>query len=198
MAGGIVMRNERTRIIVEVALVIALAAILNLMKIWRMPQGGTVSFVLLPLIVLSLRRGLAVGLLAGTLYGIVDFLIDPFPPVHWAQYLLDYPVAYGLVGLSGLFAPAWRRAVRAGAALKASWSVVLPATLVAVVGRYAAHFASGVVFFGEYAPEGQPVWLYSALYNSYVPVAGVLAFVAAIAVLPVLENAFPAQRTAEA
>ncbi|GAB4275963.1 MAG: hypothetical protein Kow0056_06090 [Coriobacteriia bacterium] len=187
------MRNESIRTIVEVALVIALAAVLNMLKIWHMPQGGTVSFVLLPLIVLSLRRGLYVGLLAGALYGVVDFFIDPYPPVHWIQYALDYPVAYGLVGLAGAFAPVWRKMVDEGKALAAGASAILPGTVLAVIGRYVAHVISGVVFFGEYAPEGQPVLLYSMLYNLYVPVSGVLAFVAAMAILPVLENVFPAR-----
>lgn len=192
------MKNDRTRIIVEVALIVALAAVLNMLKVWRMPQAGTVSFVLLPLVVLSLRRGLGVGLLAGAIYGVVDFFVDPYPPVHWAQYFLDYPLAYGLVGLAGAFAPAWRRAVAAGRIASASWSVVLPATLLAVLGRFVAHWVSGMVFFGAYAPAGQPVWLYSALYNLYVPISGILAFIGALAVLPVLENAFPVRRQAVA
>lgn len=187
------MRNERTKILVEAALVIALAAVLNMLKIWHMPQGGTVSFVLLPLIVLGLRRGLKVALMAGAVYGVVDFFIDPFPPVHWAQYALDYPIAYGLVGLSGLFAPMWKRSTGAARV----WAAIVPAAVIASLGRYAAHVASGVIFFAEYAPEGQPVLIYSLLYNSYVPVSGVLAAIAAMAVLPALESAFPV-KTAKA
>jgi thiamine transporter len=182
---------------VEIALVLALAAVLNLLKVWRMPQGGTVSFVMLPLLVISMRRGLRVALLAGVLYGVLDFLVDPFPPVHWAQYLLDYPLAYGLVGLSGVFAGAWSRAMAAGRTALATWGALLPAAALAAVGRFVAHFASGVVFFGEYAPEGQPVWLYSALYNSYVPICAALAFVGALAVLPVLARVSPARAEAD-
>jgi thiamine transporter len=186
------MRNERLRILVEIALAIALAAVLNMLKIWRMPNAGTVSFVMLPIIVVALRRGLLVGLVTGALYGVVDFFVDPFPPVHWAQPLLDYPVAYALVGLAGAFSPMWHRAQQEGNRALALASIAL-AIVTAAVARYAAHTASGVLFFAEYAPEGQPVLVYSALYNLYVPLSGLLAFVAAAVLMPALERAVPSQ-----
>lgn len=186
------MRNERVRILVEIALTIALAAILNSLKIWRMPNAGTVSFVMLPIIVLALRRGVFVGLIAGLLYGVVDFYVDPYPPITWVQPLLDYPVAYGLVGLAGLVSPVWRRAFDSGKGLAAG-AAIATACLVAATGRYAAHVVSGVVFFAEYAPKGQPVLVYSALYNLYVPISAVLAAAAALVLLPALERAVPSK-----
>lgn len=185
------MRNERLKILVEIALAIALAAVLNLLKIWRMPNAGTVSFVMLPIIVIALRRGVWVGVITGVLYGFVDFFIDPYPPVHWAQPLLDYPVAYGLVGLAGLMAPAWQRAQLSGDRRRAL-AAIAAACVIAGLGRYLAHTASGVLFFAEYAPPGQPVLVYSLLYNLYVPLSAVLAFVGASVLMPALERAVPA------
>jgi thiamine transporter len=187
------MRDERVGVLVEIALAIALAAVLNTLKIWRMPYGGTVSFVMLPIIVLALRRGLWVGLMAGALYGVLDFFIDPFPPVHWIQPLLDYPVAYACVGLAGLVALMWRSRAPQGPAAQLPWLVI--AVVIATAARYAVHVVSGVVFFGAYAPPGQPVLVYSALYNLYVPLSGALALVAAAVVLPALERAVPARGT---
>jgi len=184
------MQNERIRILVEVALAIALAAVLNMLKIWRMPNAGTVSFVMLPIIVVALRRGLLVGLVAGALYGLVDFFIDPFPPVHWIQPLLDYPVAYAMVGLAGLASGWWHREVSRGNLKAASMSVGV-ACLLAGAFRYVAHVVSGAVFFGEYAPPGQPVLAYSAIYNVYVLLSAGLAFAAAVLLLPALERAVP-------
>lgn len=183
------MRNERLVVLVEIALAIALAAVLNSLKIWKMPQGGNVSFVMLPIIVLALRRGLWTGLVTGALYGMLDFFIDPFPPVHWVQPLLDYPVAYAGVGLAGIIAGAWKASENKGVAAQLPW--LAAGVLVATTARYIAHVTSGVVFFGEYAPAGQPVLVYSALYNLYVPVSGVLALVAAAVVLPALSRAVP-------
>ncbi|MDI6900452.1 MAG: energy-coupled thiamine transporter ThiT [Anaerosomatales bacterium] len=185
------MTESRTRILTEIALTIALAAVLNALKLWRMPQGGTISLVMLPLFVLAVRRGPIVGLVAGALYGVVDFLIDPYPPVHWAQYLLDYPVAYLMCGLAGIAAPAWRNAVERGRQARAVWTSVVPAIALGATARWGVHWLSGVVFFGAYAPEGQPVWLYSLVYNSYVPLSAILCATAALAVLPVLSRVVP-------
>jgi thiamine transporter len=184
------VNSQRIRIIAEIALTIALAAVLNMAKIWRMPNAGTVSFVMLPLIVLSLRRGAGVGVLAGALYGVVDMFIDPFPPVTLLQPILDYPLAYGLVGLSGLVAVAWKSAFARSAMVKATGWVVMACTI-AAVGRYAAHVISGALFFAQYAPKGQSPWVYSAIYNLYVPVSAALAAVAASVLLPALERAVP-------
>jgi thiamine transporter len=184
------MRDKRVKLIVEIALVVALAAILNALKIWRMPQGGTVSFVMLPIIVLAIRRGVFVGLATGVLYGVVDFFVDPFPPVHWIQPLLDYPVAYGAVGLAGLMSAPWRRAVES-ASLRVAGLSLLIAAATAGLARYAVHTVSGAIFFAEYAPEGQPAMVYSMIYNLYVPVSAGLALAAAVIVLPALERAVP-------
>jgi len=155
-----------------------------------MPNAGTVSFVMLPIIVLALRRGLLVGLVTGALYGVLDFFIDPYPPVHWIQPLLDYPVAYACVGLAGIVALAWRSQASRGPSAQFPWLVI--AVAVATVARYAVHVVSGVVFFGEYAPPGQPVLVYSLIYNLYVPLSGALALAAAAVVLPALQRAVPA------
>lgn len=188
------MRNERVRLIVEIALCVALAAVLNLPGLQiRLPiniAGGTVSLNMLPIFVLALRRGLGPGLVAGAIYGFVDLLIEPFV-VHPVQLLLDYPIAYGLVGLAGLGAVAWHQRV-AGGRLVDGARVALPFLLLGGAGRFAAHWLSGMIFFGANAPEGQPVWLYSLVYNaSYLIPSVVLAALATLAVLPALERAVP-------
>jgi energy-coupled thiamine transporter ThiT len=91
------MRERRTRLLLEIALTIALATVLSMLTIWRMPQGGSVSLGMLPLFVLAFRRGLVPGLVAGALYGLVDLMVNPYV-VHWAQLILDYPLAYLLGG----------------------------------------------------------------------------------------------------
>lgn len=182
--------QERTRTLVEIALTVALCAVLNYVKIWQMPQGGSISLDMLPIIVLALRRGSRVGVLAGVIFGCVDAALDP-QVVHPIQFLLDYPVAFGLVGLAGLFAPAWASAVSAGDTRRGILTAVIPGTAVGAAGRFAAHVVSGVVFFAMYAPEGQPVWLYSMLYNSFVFVSAIVCGAAASAVMPALARIVP-------
>ncbi|MCX8007578.1 MAG: energy-coupled thiamine transporter ThiT [Coriobacteriia bacterium] len=176
--------SSRVRILVEIALVVALAAVLNAIKLWRMPQGGTFSLGMLPLFVLAIRRGPVVGIAAGALYGVVDFFVDPYPPVHWIQYALDYPVAYAGVGLAGLFS----KHVRGAASSRRRWAVLVTAAVATgAVARYAAHVLSGVVFFSEYAGE-TPALLYSLGYNLYVPVSAAACLAAALLVLPALPD----------
>lgn len=184
------MKELRTRLLLEIALTIALAAVLSMFTVWRMPQGGSVSLGMLPLFVLAFRRGLLPGLVAGGLYGLVDLMVDPYPPVHWVQPILDYPVAYLLVGLAGVVSAALIPALRDRASRRIAFLMAAGITLGAT-GRYVAHFVSGMVFFGEFAPAGQPIWLYSALYNLYVPVSAVACFAAAAVVVPALAGILP-------
>lgn len=183
------MGRNRTLLLVEAALTIALAAVLGMLKLVEMPQGGSVSLGMLPIIVFALRRGLGWGVGVGVLYGALDVLISPFPPVHPIQFALDYPVAWAAVGLAGIAAVPLARA-RGFGWRGMAW--VTAGVLAAAAGRYAAHVVSGVVFFGSYAPEGQPVVAYSLLYNSYVLVSAAASLAAAVIILPVLERVVPA------
>lgn len=188
------MRNERVRVLTEIALAIALAAVLNLpfLRI-QLPfnfAGGTISLNMLPIFVVALRRGVVAGVIAGALYGCIDAMLNPFI-VHPIQFLLDYPVAYGLAGLAGLAGGMLRRT--AEDSRKRRTALIAAATL-GVAGRFAAHWLSGVVFFGAYAPEGQPVWLYSLIYQAtYLLPSLALTLVAALLVYPALERAVPAR-----
>jgi thiamine transporter len=188
------MHNRRIGTIVEIALCVALAAVLNApgLRI-QLPMniaGGTVSLAMLPVFVLALRRGLAAGVVGGAVYGVIDVLVDPFV-VHPIQFLLDYPVAYGLAGLAGAGSGAWHTLARSGR-LRRGGAVAAASVALGGAGRFGAHWISGLVFFGANAPKGQPVWLYSLAYNaSYLVPSLVVCGVAALAVLPVLERALP-------
>ncbi len=170
------------------ATVLSLIAVRFPLLVW----GGSVSLNMLPLLVIAVRRGTAPGLVAGGLYGLVDFMVNPYV-VHWVQPLLDYPVAYGLLGVAGLVAPRVTSALD-GSRLGMFTVWLSLGVVLAALGRFSAHFIAGIIFFGEYAPPGQPVWLYSALYNaSYVVPSAAAALVAALAILPVLHRAMPVQ-----
>lgn len=85
----------------EGALSIALSLLLWYLRIDAMPQGGSISLQMLPLFVFALRWGAIPGILVGLTYGVIHSLQDMYV-VHWLQYLLDYPIAFGLIGLSGV------------------------------------------------------------------------------------------------
>lgn len=185
------MRSERTKTIVEIALSVALSAVLGVLAV-RLPinfAGGTVSLSMVPIVVLALRRGLYPGVIAGVLFGCADYLIEPFfvAPV---QVFLDYLVAFGAVGVAGLGSALYRK--RCTISPGAGARVAVPFVILGGAARFAAAYVSGVVFFGQNAPTGQPVWLYSLLYNlSYLVPSIALCTAVAVLVLPAIEIAVP-------
>jgi thiamine transporter len=154
------MKNK-TKIMAEVVVSVALAYVLNLVTVFRMPQGGSVTAVsMVPLLWLALRRGPRIGILGGAIFGLVDLFPQPFI-VHPVQFLLDYPLAFGALGLAGL-----------------TRSHPIFGTLVGIGGRFVCHFLSGIVFFATYAPEGMSPIIYSAIYNgSYLIVEAIFSSV---------------------
>jgi thiamine transporter len=176
----------RTRLVVEGGLVIALSVVLSFVTIWQMPQGGSISLAMLPMLVYAFRRGLVPGFIAGALYGVIDALLKPYV-VHPIQFLLDYPVAFGALGLAGMFSALWVRNVRAGHLGRGVVVALVPGVLLAALGRYAAHVLSGMVYFAEYAGDS-PVLVYSLVYNSFVLVSAAACLVA----IPLLMRALPA------
>lgn len=184
------MAAHRTRVLVEMALSIALAYVLARFAVFRLPQGGTVSLDMLPLFVFALRRGLRPGLAAGAAYGLLDLTLDPYV-VNWAQLLLDYPLAYTMIGAAGAFSPVWRHLVSSGRTNRAVWTVAVPAIVFGSLLRLYVHWLSGVIFFAQFAGD-QPVGIYSLVYNlTYIGPSLVLCAVAAVALLPTLEKAAP-------
>lgn len=185
------MRSQRILTLVEIALTIALSAVLSLVAA-RLPiniAGGTISFAMLPILVLSLRRGLLAGVIAGVGFGMIDYLIEPYF-LAYAQVALDYGVAFAAVGLAGLGSGPYKRALRSSP--RKGFAAAVPYVLLGGLGRFAAAWTSGVIFFGQNAPAGQPVWLYSVIYNlSYLVPSIVLCIVGASLVLPALEAAVP-------
>lgn len=149
-----------SRTISYAAVCIAMSFALSYIQLFTMPQGGSVTLAsLLPLMIYSYMFGVKKGVFAGFIYGILQALQDPWL-IHPAQFLLDYPVAFATIGLSGMF-----RNVKAFQG-KPQLAVALGG-IVASVLRFASHLFSGVFAFSEYAGDQNP-WIYSMAYNSFV------------------------------
>jgi thiamine transporter len=139
--------KPNVKIMVEGALAAALTVALSYVKLWEMPQGGSITLEAIPLLVYSLRRGVRSGVGAGAVAGLLQLLLGGYI-VHPVQAVLDYPLAFAALGLAGVFKkPLW-----AG-------------TVLGSLARFACHVLSGAVFFGSYAPKGTNVWIYSLTYN---------------------------------
>lgn len=160
-----------TRIIVYGSLCVSLSFILSYIRIYRFPQGGSVTpAAMLPLILYAVMFGPRPGIIAGFAFGMLRLMQDPFI-IHWAQFLLDYPLAYGALGLAGF-----------------SRKNLAAACILAGFGRFFMSFLSGVVFFGSYAPEGMNVWLYSLIVNG-IGIGGNTLICIVIAFLPQIQSA---------
>jgi len=138
------------------ALCISIAFVLSYFRLFKMPQGGSVTLAsMLPIMIFSYIYGVRKGLLVGLAYGILQMFQDLFA-VHWLQVFLDYGVAFMALAFAGIFRK------------KVSPVTFFFGMLTAGIVRFGAHVLSGVIFFAEYAPIGQNVWLYSMGYNSFV------------------------------
>ena len=154
----------RVRVMVEIALMAALAIVLSNIKLFRMPYGGSLSLEMIPVFYVAARYGGVAGCLTGLLLGLGQLFFGPYV-VHPAQLVLDYPLAFALIGVGGFIPARNLFLTEAG--------VILGSLL-----RYAAHVISGVIFFSEYAPEGSNVWIYSLGYNvSYLIPQVILALI---------------------
>jgi thiamine transporter len=148
---------------------VALSSALSFLSLRLWPNGGSVDLVMIPVIVFALRRGPLWGIGAGLIYGMIDCIISGGVGYGWASILLDYAVAYAMVGLAG-FLP----------------SKPVGAVWLSSSARLLIHVLSGVIIWGQWMPDEfiglsmTNVWVYSILYNGTFMVAN--AVIAAIVV----------------
>ena len=183
---------NNTRALVYGAVAVALSFALSYARLFRMPQGGSITFVsMLPLMVYCSMFGTRRGLLVCLIYGTLQALQDPYI-IHPMQFLLDYPLAYGLIGVSGIF-------VEKNLFKNKIVGFVLGAVL-AVGLRYACHVCSGVFAFADYfywdselMSKYDSAAVYSLAYNSFALVDMAIAIVAGSLML--LSKSFVNQMT---
>ncbi|MBQ5749648.1 MAG: energy-coupled thiamine transporter ThiT [Oscillospiraceae bacterium] len=145
------------RCICEGAIMIALAQVLGYIKLYHLPEGGSVTLAMLPMMVFCCRWGLGAGLLGCTLLGTLQLLLDGAYAWGWISIIFDYLLAYGILGIAGIF-----RRKKYG---------ILYGSIIACVCRFLSHVVSGVFYvegmtsFSLYGVETASPWLYSAIYN---------------------------------
>ncbi|MEW9502220.1 energy-coupled thiamine transporter ThiT [Jeotgalibacillus marinus] len=175
---------ERTKLLylLEIAIFSAIGLILDKLSFSVWPQGGSVSFAMVPIILMALRWGLKGGLLTGFLVGTLQVVLGGSYIIDPVQGVLDYPIAYTVVGLSGIFSGVVQRTMSDGKMRKAVGFIVL-ATFVGILPRFVCHFFAGVIFFGSGSP-GVPAWQYSLAYNgSYLGPAFILTAIVTVTLL---------------
>lgn len=168
------MQSKRTLFLIEVAMFTAFAFVLDLLpflkfKVW--PQGGSISFAMIPLFIIAFRWGIKGGLLSGFLYGVLQWTLGTPYVLHPVQAVLDYGVAFTVIGFAGVFAPYVQQALKQAKTKKFITLVILGVFLGAGL-RFVAHYLAGVIFFGS-SIDGMNAWVFSLIYNGsfMLPVA---------------------------
>lgn len=161
------IKNARFNVksIVMIGMFSAMSFVLYLIEFIKYPQGGGISlFSMMPTMILALLYGRQAGLTGGAIFGLLK-LLNGATIVHPAQFILDYLLGGMALGLAGTFGREKKSNVIAGCLFAAGLSVL-------------SMVVSGAVFFGQYAPAGMNVWLYSLIYNlSSAGVEGLLTTV---------------------
>lgn len=164
------MKNKQLRALCEGAIMVALAQVLGYIKISPLPSGGSVSFVMLPIFIYCARWGFARGLIASFALGALQFLLDGGFAIGWQSIIGDYILAYGVLGIAGLFS-------------RKKYGFFY-GVAIGTVARFLVAWVVGATIWAEYMPEKffglsmSSPWIYSALYNgSYILLCAALYIV---------------------
>ena len=161
-------KKMTTQQLVTCAVALALAYVASYIRVFKLPFGGSVTlFSMLFIALIGYWYGVKVGVLTGLVYGIFQFLQEPYV-LSLFQVCCDYILAFGAMGLSGLFS-------------KSKKHGLLKAYLIAIFARGAFHALGGYLYWMDYMPENFPqslATLYPIIYNySYILLEGVLTIV---------------------
>ena len=162
--------NSALRCLCEGAIMLALAQILSWLKLYELPQGGSITLAMLPIIFFAVRWGAKRGFLVSFAFGLLQLLLDGAYAWTWQSMIGDYIVAFGLLGAAGFF--------------KGTRAALYTGTVAAVLLRFIAHWVTGATVWAEYMPERffgltmTSPWFYSALYNgSFLAVDAALCII---------------------
>jgi thiamine transporter len=187
--GGTIMnKNQSVLVIAEIAILTALALVLdyvaNITQGSLFPVGGSISVAMVPIMVISIRRGVIPGLVCGLLVGVLQTIFGGHF-LEFFQYILDYPIPYMVVGLAGLF-----RHVKGNGRVGA---LALGAVLSGLL-RYLSHVLAGIVFWAEWAPKdwggikGFTPVSWSFFYNSLYMIPSIIICTVIVVMMHVYAN----------
>ena len=163
------------RALTEGAVFVAAAQVLSMIKLFELPQGGSISLAMLPIFIYCARWGFGPGMLASFAFGTLHMLLSGAYAWGWQSILGDYIVAYSALGLAGLFHKQ-EKGFFTGA-------------VAGSLGRFLVHYLVGVWVWGEYMPEeffGMTMhtpWFYSLLYNLAYMIPNIVICLVAFALL---------------
>ena len=155
-------QHRSVRALCEGAIMVALAQILAYLKLYELPQGGSITLAMVPIFFFAVRWGWKKGLGCAFVFGLLQLLLDGGFAIGWQSMLGDYLIAFGVLGLAGIF-----------------------------TGKPYSIFAGtvGATIWAEYMPDeffGMTMtspWIYSALYNGSYMLPDMIVSLVVFAVL---------------
>ena len=157
------LRSERlTTSAVMLALATALAMVCGIIPFLNLPFGGGYTIAsMLPIVVVSYMYGIKWGFFTASVYSVIQIVMDLylgkgstimalFTPnsddfmgygVAVAILVIDYLIAYTLLGIGGIFR----------SRIKNKTLALVLGTVLALSLRYVAHIISGYIFYGAWA-----------------------------------------------
>ena len=158
MKNNVKLSHQRVRALCEGAILVALAFILSFVKLYELPNGGSLTPAMFPILLYALRWGLPRGLIAGFVFGLLQLIFDGAYAWGWQSMVLDYLLAFTPLGLAGLFkGKAWG---------------IFPGTVLGCAARFVIHYISGITIYRIIEPTAVPGFgtfdnahLYSLVYN---------------------------------
>ena len=198
MSNNVLTKQRKIYLLVESAIMVALATVLSMVKVYEAPFGGSVTLLsMAPIIILSMRHGVKVGLSGAFVYSILQLLLG-LGSVAWVPsvegvvlcVLLDYIIPFTLLGFAGIF-----RNVRftkndvANLVISAILGTILVTAL-----RFVCHIVSGAVIWYAldlewYADDPTHIvhkygaWMFSFVYNGTFMVPEIIETVIGVPIL---------------
>ena len=159
---GTKQMKEKTQRLTLTAIMLALASVLSMVKVYELPLGGSITLLsMLPIVLISIKYGVKWGAFTSFAYALIQIGLDLGKLMSWGltpqmwigSIIFDYIVAFGILGFAGIFKKRGLVGICSGIALTLSL-------------RFASHVLSGVIFFGTWMPEGwSNTLIYSICYN---------------------------------
>ena len=168
------MKNTKLLMLTECSVMLALSIVLSLVKIIRMPMGGSVTLLsMLPVMLISVKYGLKGGIPTAFVFSLTQLLLGIASGNVFVYCttgamvvicaLFDYIIPFTVLGCAAMFRkPAEKlRSGNRGAAD----ALLLAGFVIVIVARFVCHFITGFSIWGQWAPEGQSKYIYSLVYN---------------------------------
>lgn len=149
--------NRKTKTLCEAAIMVALSLVLEMITLYKLPSGGSVTLSMIPLIMFAVRYGIGWGAMAGFVFGGINYILGG-TAIDWTTIICDYFIAFSMLGFgAGLF-----HQKRFGC---------IGGSITGISLQFLASYLVGVFVWGKWMPEEflgltmTSPWIYSLLYN---------------------------------